>query len=600
MNGRIKTIIIIALVAVFTAAQSHLTFAQATKADGADGVSAQGIREKARKQISFVPGRVLVKYRDDRPVYAYSLMNAEGAREASELPGTRVRMISLPEGTDERAFVQALRLLPDVEFAELDELVPPSEMIPNDPSYGSQWHLPMIQTPAAWSTTSGTPNVTIAIIDTGVDPTHPDLQSKLVPGWNFWDNNADSSDVYGHGTAVAGTAAALGNNGVGVASIAWGCQIMPIRICDPSGSGSLSAMANGLIWAADRGARVANISYQVSDSLTVKSAAQYFQSKGGVVTIAAGNDGSFDSTSDNPYVLTVGATNSADALAGFSTTGNNIDLTAPGVGIQTLNRDSGYAPWSGTSFSAPIVAGVAALVISANPNLAAAQVQNVIKQSVDDLGSAGWDPSYGWGRVNAARAVDLALQTVGSDDNIAPSVNINSLADGGAIAGAVNVQATASDNVGLTSITFSVDGAVLGTTLTAPCSFPWDTEAAADGAHIVSVTATDATGNIGNATISVIISNAPGRIPPVVNIVSPAAGGAVSGNVSVEVNATAVVAIDHVELYIDGVLTDTSRRAPFTIRWNSRKAGAGTHSLQCKAYDTQGNVGTSPIITVVK
>ena len=600
MNRRIKTVIIIALVVVFTAAQSHFTSARAMEADGAGDVSAQGIRENARKQISFVPGRVLVKYCGDRPVYAYSLMNVEGAREAGELPGTRVRIISLPEGTDEQAFVRALRLQPDVEFAELDELVPPSEMIPNDPSYGSQWHLPMIQTPTAWSTTSGAPNVTIAILDTGVDPTHPDLQSKLVPGWNFWDNNADSSDVYGHGTAVAGTAAALSNNGVGVASIAWGCQIMPIRICDPSGSGSLSAMANGLIWAADRGARVANISYQVSDSLTVKSAAQYFQSKGGVVTIAAGNDATFDPTSDNPYVLTVGATNSGDALAGFSTTGNNIDLTAPGVGIQTLNRGSGYASWSGTSFSAPIAAGVAALVISVNPNLAAAQVQNVIKQSADDLGSAGWDPSYGWGRVNAARAVDLALQTVGSDDNIPPSVNINSLADGGAIAGAVNVQATASDNVGLTSITFSVDGAVLGTTSTAPCTFPWDTRAETDGTHVVSVTATDATGNIGSATILVITSNAPGRIPPVVNIVSPAQGGAISGNVSVEVNATDDVAIDHVELYVDGVQIDTSRRTPFTMRWNSRKAATGTHALQCKAYDTQGNVGTSPIITVVK
>src|SRR5438093_6643264 len=163
-------------------------------------------------------------------------------------------------------------------------------------------------------------------------------------------------------------------------------------------------MDNGLIWAADRGARVANMSYQVSDSLTVKSAAQYFQSKGGVVTIAAGNDASFDPTSDNPYVLTVGATNSTDTLAGFSTTGNQLGLTAPGISIQTTNRGSGYATWSGTSFSAPIAAGVAALVISANPSLAAAQVQNVIKQSADDLGSAGWDSSYGWGRVNAARA----------------------------------------------------------------------------------------------------------------------------------------------------------------------------------------------------
>jgi subtilisin family serine protease len=565
---------------------------------GTSDVHAQGKSSQPRSR--FVAGRVLVKYRNEFPVHAFGLMNAEGAREGREISGSGVRFVELASGTDEQAFVEALQRQPDVEFAELDEVIPPAEMVPNDPNYGSQWHLPTIQTPAAWLTTSGASNVTIAIIDTGVDPTHPDLQSKLVPGWNFYDNNADSRDVYGHGTAVAGTAAASSNNGLGVASIAWGCQIMPIRISATDGSGSLSAMANGLTWAADHGARVANISYQVSDSLTVKSAAQYFQSKGGVVTIAAGNDASFDTTADNPYVLTVGATNSADTMAGFSTTGNNQDLAAPGVGIQTTNRGSGYGSWSGTSFSAPIAAGVSALVISANPGLAAAQVQNVMKQSADDLGSAGWDASYGWGRVNAARAVELAMNTVGSDDNTAPSVRITSLADGGAIAGTVNVEATASDNVGLTSLTFSVDGTVVGTTSTAPCSFPWDTRGVTDGMHVVSVTAMDATGNITSATMSVVISNAPGTIPPAVNIISPTDGSNVSGTASVEVIATDDSGVRLVELYVDGVLTASSKRAPFSLRWSSRRATAGTHLLQCKAYDTQGNVGTSPIITVIK
>jgi len=526
-------------------------------------------------------------------------MNAEGAREEREIPGSGVRVVELAAGTDEEAFLKALQQEPDVEFAELDELIPPAEMTPNDPSYGSQWHLPMIQTPAAWSTTSGTPNVTIAIIDTGVDPIHPDLQSKLVPGWNFYDNNADSSDVYGHGTAVAGTAAASSNNGLGVASVAWGCQIMPIRISDPSGFGSLSAMANALTWAADHGARVANISYQVTESSTVQSAAQYFQSKGGVVTIAAGNDASFATASDNPYVLTVGATTSADALAAFSTRGNNLDIAAPGLSIQTTSRGSGYSSWSGTSFSAPIAAGVAALVISANPVLRGAQVQNVLKQSADDLGSTGWDSSYGWGRLNAARAVDLAMRTVGSDDDIAPLVNITSLADGGAIAGAVNVQTVASDNIGITSFTFNVDG-VARVTAAGQCNFLWNTTDDTDGAHVISVIATDAAGNMGISTISVVVSNAPGTIPPVVNIVSPTAGSTISGNVSVVVSATDDLGVNHVELYVDGVLTDSVRRSPFTLRWSTRKASAGTHLLQCKAYDSQGNVGTSLIVAVTK
>ena len=590
MNRRLRKVLTIQLLGILIASCSEII-------PGASQVQAQP--KSARSVSRFVAGRILVKYKNERPVHAYGLMNAEGAREEREIPGSGVRVVELAAGTDEEAFLKALQQEPDVEFAELDELIPPAEMTPNDPSYGSQWHLPMIQTPAAWSTTSGTPNVTIAIIDTGVDPIHPDLQSKLVPGWNFYDNNADSSDVYGHGTAVAGSAAASSNNGLGVASVAWGCQIMPIRISDPSGFGSLSAMANALTWAADHGARVANISYQVTESSTVQSAAQYFQSKGGVVTIAAGNDASFATASDNPYVLTVGATTSADALAAFSTRGNNLDIAAPGLNIQTTSRGSGYSSWSGTSFSAPIAAGVAALVISANPVLRGAQVQNVLKQSADDLGSTGWDSSYGWGRLNAARAVDLAMRTVGSDDDIAPLVNITSLADGGAIAGAVNVQTVASDNIGITSFTFNVDG-VARVTAAGQCNFLWNTTDDRDGAHVISVTATDAAGNMGISTISVVVSNAPGTIPPVVNIVSPTAGSTISGNVSVVVNATDDLGVDHVELYVDGVLTDSARRAPFTLRWSSRKASAGTHLLQCKAYDSQSNVGTSLIVAVTK
>ena len=590
MNIRLKKVLATQLLGILIASCGGII-------PGASQVQAQPKRDRSASR--FVAGRIPVKYKNERPVHAYGLMNAEGAREEREIPGSGVRVVELSAGTDQEAFLKALQQEPDVEFAELDELIPPAEMTPNDPNYGSQWHLPMIQTPAAWSTTSGAPDVTIAIIDTGVDPTHPDLQSKLVPGWNFYDNNADSSDVYGHGTAVAGTAAASSNNGLGVASVAWGCQIMPIRISDPSGFGSLSAMANALTWAADRGARVANISYQVTDSLTVRSAAQYFQSKGGVVTIAAGNDASFDSTSDNPYVLTVGATISTDVLAAFSTRGNNLDIAAPGLSIQTTSRGSGYSSWSGTSFSAPIAAGVAALVISANPVLRGAQVQNVLKQSADDLGSAGWDPSYGWGRLNAARAVDLAMNTVGSDDDLAPQVNITSPADGSAIAGAVNVQTEANDNIGITSFTFNVDG-VARVTAAGQCNFLWNTTDDTDGPHVISVTATDAAGNVGFSTLSVLVSNAPGTIPPVVSIVSPTAGSTVSGNVSVVVNATDDLGVDHVELYVDGVLADSARRAPFTLRWSSRKAAAGTHLLQCRAYDSQGNVGTSLIVAVTK
>ncbi|PYJ03079.1 MAG: peptidase S8, partial [Verrucomicrobia bacterium] len=162
--------------------------------------------------------------------------------------------------------MDALNHNPNIEFAEPDTLFPPAT-VPNDTYYSLEWHLPKIGAPSAWNTTVGGNNIIIAILDSGVDSTHPDLSSQLVPGWNFIDNNSDASDVDGHGTAVAGTAAAASNDGLGVAAPAWTCKIMPIRISDTNGNGILSAIANGLMYAADHGARIANLSFGASTSL---------------------------------------------------------------------------------------------------------------------------------------------------------------------------------------------------------------------------------------------------------------------------------------------------------------------------------------------
>src|SRR5262249_836915 len=157
-----------------------------------------------------------------------------------------------------------------------------------------------------------------------------------------------------------------------------------------------TTVANGLTWAADHGARVANLSYMMTNVATVTTAAKYFQSKGGVVTMSAGNYSTFDPTADNPYVLTVSATDPNDNITGYSNTGHNSDLAAPGDSILTTALGGGYIAFSGTSFSAPVTAGVAALVMSVNPNLSGSQVQDVLKKSADDFGAPGWDPSYGW------------------------------------------------------------------------------------------------------------------------------------------------------------------------------------------------------------
>ncbi len=246
---------------------------------------------------------------------------------------------------------------------------------PNDPYYGSEWHLQTTDAPSAWNLSFGT-KITVAILDSGVDATHPDFQGQLVPGWNFFDYTSNTADVYGHGTKVAGVVGAIGNNSVGVAGIAWGGKIMPVRVTHTSGVETLSAIANGLSYAVDHGARVANLSLQ--SSLSTQTAAQYFMSKGGVVVNSAGNYGVLDTTPASSALVSVSATDSTDSLASWSSFGPYVDVSAPGVGVWTTTMGGGDAAVFGTSFSSPLTAGVVALMLAANPALTPTQVVSLL------------------------------------------------------------------------------------------------------------------------------------------------------------------------------------------------------------------------------
>lgn len=547
-----------------------------------------------------VRGRVLVKFRPQvSDATARSVINSLRGTQQAVLHGLGVRVVSLPNGTSESAVASALARRADVEFAELDQLRMPGNLIPNDPRYTYAWHLPRLECPAAWALTTGSPGVIIAVLDTGCDPLHSDLAGKYVSGWNFYDNNSDSSDVYGHGTSVAGVAGAATNNGNGVASIAWGSKIMPIRISAPDGSGSFSAMANGLTWAADRGARVANISYSVSDSATVRSAAQYFLNRGGVVTVSAGNNGAVSSSPDNPYVLTVSATDQNDLIASWSNRGSNIDLAAPGVNIYTTSRGGSYGAGVGTSFSAPVVAGIAALVISANPGLTGAQVQDILKQSANDLGTAGWDSLYGWGRVNAYRAVNMALG--GSTlDLIPPNVAFGSPNNGATVSGSITVQVNASDNVGVASVSLRVNGSTLATRTATPYNFAWNTATVPNGSHTLEAIAADAAGNTAISQIAVEVGNFADVTPPTVRITSPASGARFTTSLAVAATATDDVRVTKVELWVNNRLQASKTSAPYNFSINTRKWAAGSYTLVCKGYDPSGNVGVSTSVGVAK
>ena len=581
-----------------------LAFASVSSFDWSRAFAQEQTRqfEKARLGSPVVPRRVLVRFRNDvSQDRIRGLVVAAGALHAKELSNTGVQMVELPAGVDEEFFLSAFKAQSDVLFAELDYILAPAEMTPDDPSYPSQWHLPIISSGAAWDTTSGGSNVIIAILDTGVDSGHPDLSSRMTAGWNCYEDNADTADVTGHGTAVAGTAAAAGNNSVGGASVAWGCQIMPVRISDPAGYAAVSTIATGLIWAADNGARVANVSYACTNFDTIITAAQYFQSKGGVVAVAAGNDGAYGAAADNPYVLTASATTSTDVVASWSNTGANIDVAAPGSAIFTTLRGGGYGTVSGTSYAAPVAAGVAALVISANASLNASQVQTIVKQSADDLGTSGWDAGFGWGRVNAARAVEQAVNTGGTPDVDAPTVSMLTPGGGATVSAVVIVEASANDNIGVASVTLHLDGAVLSNYSAAPFNFAWDTITASNGAHTLSATASDFAGNSSSASITVTVNNVvAGAAPPTISITSPVQNKRVSGVVSVIVAARDDLAVTKVQLFVDGAPVVTSQAAPFTTKWDTKKVKVGIHTLQCKAYDGSGNTTMSATVTVTK
>lgn len=299
-----------------------------------------------------------------------------------------------------------------VQFAEPDYLVAPS-IEPNDSGYSSQWHHQTINSPQAWDVTTGSHNVLVGVCDSGFDEDHPDLAAnlRLDLAFNAQDGSNYIADFSGHGTGTAGTLGAVGNNNLGYAGVNWDVDIIPVRIAisDTNSSAYISTMATCIEYAADQGARVVNLSYGGIQYSTIDSAAQYLRSKNGLLFMSAGNDGrEFPDYPDYTSFIGVGATESSNNRASFSSWGDYVDLTAPGVGIRTTYKDGGYVSYSGTSFSSPMTAGVAALMVAANPNITPDEIEQGLFSTATDIGAAGDDVVFGHGLINAQAAVNYA------------------------------------------------------------------------------------------------------------------------------------------------------------------------------------------------
>ena len=408
-------------------------------------------------------GHILVRFKGTPAQDVLNRLNtAFGAKLVGTIAGIGVRHLQVAGSGV--ALLDHLRQRPDVEFAEFDSHVQ-AFVTPNDPyfstayptfKYGSiaQWAPQAVSAPSAWAATDGSQSVVIAIVDTGVDDTHPDLASKIVGEYNFVKGES-VHDGFGHGTHVAGIAAAATDNSTGVAGICWNCGILSVKVLDSQGSGYISDVASGITYAASHGARVISMSLGGSGhTQTLDNALNYAVANNALPVCAMGNSGSGSNTPEPAYwypCLTVVATDQSGARASFSNYGAKADVAAPGVGVLstmptysvTLNSygyKQNYDALSGTSMATPVVSGIAGLVLSVNPNLTPAQVKGIIMASAGD--GSTWTPDLAFGLVNAATAVSKASNSLSG----VPSPNLISPMEGATVSGLVTVQAAPTDS----------------------------------------------------------------------------------------------------------------------------------------------------------
>jgi thermitase len=284
----------------------------------------------------------------------------------------------------------------------------------DDPLAVEQHALARVATAEAHRVTEGSPRTIVAIVDTGVDHRHADLAprdglaARVIKGEDFVNLDGDPMDRNGHGTHCAGIAAATAHNGLGIVGQAPGVRLLAVRVLGDNGAGSDAAVAAGIIHATDAGAGVISLSLGGPDPVRViDDAVRYAQQRGVLLVAAMGNEGKEKRSwpAANEGVMAVGATTVDDGLASFSNTGPWISLSAPGEGILSTLPGGRYGLKSGTSMATPCVAGVAALVRDQRPGWTPEQVRDHLERTADDLGSPGFDPRFGHGRLNAGRAL---------------------------------------------------------------------------------------------------------------------------------------------------------------------------------------------------
>ncbi|MEN6478632.1 MAG: S8 family serine peptidase [Anaerolineales bacterium] len=384
----------------------------------------------------YVPGQVLVLYESAAPDTARAAALDVPQVSHPEVIADDLALVQVPEG-DELAVAARLSAQPGVLTAEPDYYVY-AQGTPNDPYLSRQWYHTLVGSPSAWDLSTGDAALCVAIIDSGIDLTHPDLAARITNGGDYVDGGAPN-DEYGHGTHIAGIVGAVTNNTVGIAGTDWRAELRIIRVLDAKGVGTTSSIVRAIDEAIANGADVINLSLATyGGPAAMQAAIDRAYAAGVVVVAAAGND-----AIDRPtypaaceHVIAVAATNRNDVYARYSNYGAYVDLAAPGgdktervvdgiystmptysvTATRNLGLARNYDYWQGTSMSTALVSGLSVLLLSAGASLGPDEIEDVLAKTAVDLGPKGWDQDYGWGRIDAAQAMSQITPPARVDD----------------------------------------------------------------------------------------------------------------------------------------------------------------------------------------
>lgn len=576
MLRKITTTGIIATALASLAMQSPAHGASASAAAAAPAASVAAAADPVPLVVGLRPGVT-----SDAPADALEDTTDIDVTASEPVEGTDAVTVDVPAG-DVGEAVAALRQDPAVAYVEPDRTAR-VDVTANDPYRGQQWGTDLADVPAAWQFTTGSTDVVVAVVDTGVNAV-ADLSGALLAGRDFVNDDNNAADDHGHGTMTAGVVAARGNNRIATAGACWTCKILPVKVLDSTGHGSYSDIAAGITWAADRGADIINLSLGGdSDSNVLRTAVAHATEAGALVIAAAGNNGNtaLHYPAAIPAVLAVGGSTSSDTRYSWSTYGASwVDIAAPGCN-PTPNRSGGVSTFCGTSSATPFVSGVAALALAADPTATAANVRSALTGTAKPL-TGGWVAN---GRVDADNTLRALPHAVLPADGTPPRAAFRT-ATPRRVRGTVAVPVSAADNGGIQRVELRVGGRLVGIDRAAPWVTYWRSNGVT-GPVALSVRVVDWSGNATTIARRVVADN---TAPSLRARVSGRKGGK-----RLKVTAAAVdrYGVSRVDLLVNGKVVARDRSGPYKFKIKTNGYGRKP-KIRLRAYDLAGNVRSTP------